>query len=97
MSEVNAMVVREWCYCQQPEVYEIYCDICGGTHTTWSEYENHIWCYHCEKDTVGTRGIFAGPVPLGVCELFGIRFDRIRLSDNKLLRMKVEDGKIVYA
>lgn len=95
-SHANNLVMREWCYCQKPSVYEVYCDICGGDNTTWSEYEKHIWCYDCEKDTKGTGGIFDGPIPVELCKMMGISFDRIRLSDDKLLRMKIEGGKIVY-
>jgi hypothetical protein len=96
-NDVNALVMREWCYCQKPEVYEIYCDICGGTNTTWSEYERHIWCYDCEKDTRGTGGVFDGPISVELCKTMGISFDRIRLADGKLLKMSIEDEKIVYA
>jgi len=96
-NQVERLVMRDWCYCQKPEAYEVYCDICEGNNTTWSEYEGLIWCYDCEKDTRGTGGIFDGPIPLGACSLMGISFDRIRLADNKLLKMKIEDGKIVYA
>lgn len=80
---------REWCYCQYPSVYEVSCDQCGGTHTTWSEYEKHIWCFDCEIDTLGTPGIFGGPIPLHACEALGICFDRIILADNSIV--KTED------
>lgn len=87
-------VMREWCYCQKPEVYEIYCDICGGNNTTWSEYEKLIWCYDCKKDTAGTGGIFDGPISHKLCEMMGVSFDRIRISDGELLKM-VNDGKTI--
>ena len=80
------MKKREWCYAQHPYVYDIECDKCAGTNITWSEYEKMIWCFDCEIDTLGTSGIFDGPIPVGLCEDLGIKFDRIRLSDNKLIK-----------
>lgn len=80
---------REWHYCQKPSVYGVHCDKCGGGNTDWSEYKAHIWCFSCEVDTKGTPGIFDGPIGVEVSRMMGISFDRIRLSDNKLLRMKI--------
>lgn len=79
---------RTWCYAQKPIIYEITCDLCQGTNTTWSEYIDHIWCYDCEKDTKGTEGIFGGPIGIGVCNLLGIRFDRINLKTRKIMKQK---------
>ena len=67
---------RTWHYVHLPVVYEISCDKCGGTNTTWSEYEGHIWCRDCNIDTKGTAGIFDGPIPIGLCGVLGISFDR---------------------
>jgi hypothetical protein len=92
----DKLVKREWCYCQYPKVYEVYCDICGGSNTTWSEYERHIWCFDCEKDTHGTGGIFDGPISVELCELMGISLDRVRLADNVRLKMRIEGEKIIY-
>ena len=94
--EISIFVKREWCYYQKPAVYEISCDLCGGDNTTWSEYQGHIWCFDCVRDTRGTGGVFGGPIPLGACELMGIRFDRIRLSDGKLLRMRAGDDGVSW-
>lgn len=77
---------RTWCYSQYPAVYEVLCDKCGGTNTSWSEYEHHIWCFDCKKDVKGTEGIFGGPVPIEACHLMGIRFDRIDLKTFKLIK-----------
>ena len=87
---------REWIYCQQPHVYDINCDKCGGVNITWSEFQKLIWCFDCEIDTPGTSVIFGGPIPMGCCELMGISFDRIRLSDERLLKVKIKDGQIIY-
>lgn len=93
----NNLIKRKWCYSQSPIVYEIYCDICNGDNITWSEYKGLIWCFDCEKDTRGTGGIFDGPIPIRFSNMMGINFDIIRLEDNELLKMDVdENGKIIY-
>jgi len=75
---------RKWCYIQKPVVYDVFCDICGGSNTTWSEFEHKIWCYDCEIDTGGTPGIFDGPIPVNIAKNIGINFNRINLETNKL-------------
>jgi hypothetical protein len=90
------MKKREWIYCQKPQEYDIECDICGGTNIEWSEYEHKIWCYDCKKDTDGTGGIFDGPIPMGLCEMMGISFDKIRLSDGAYLKMIEKDGSVEW-
>lgn len=88
---------RKWVYCQQPTVYEISCDLCGGSNITWSEFEHMIWCYDCKKDTRGTEGIFDGPIPLEVSKILGISFDRIDLKTKKLKKMRVtKTGKLIW-
>jgi len=74
----------------------VYCDKCGGSNTTWSEYEKLIWCFDCKIDTRGTEGIFGGPVSVGVANMMGISFDRIRLEDGKLLKMEIKDGNVIW-
>jgi len=81
------MKKRKWCYAMKPTVYEISCDICWGNNITWSEFEKMIWCYDCKKDTSGNSGIFGGPIPMELCEMFGISFDRIDLETGKRLIM----------
>lgn len=88
---------REWVYCHKPSVYEICCDKCNGINITWSEFEGKIWCYDCEIDTEGTGGIFSGPISIELLEMFGIRLDRIRLSDGKPLILTYgNNGEIIY-
>lgn len=82
---------RKWCYSQKPTVYCIQCDLCNGSNITWSEFEHKIWCYDCKKDTSGTGGIFDGPIPVGLCKIMGIRFDRINIKTKKISRWV--DGK----
>lgn len=55
-----------------------------------------IWCYDCEIDTPGTGGIFDGPIPIEVCGILGISFDKIRLSDGKVLKMIVGKERLTW-
>ena len=57
-------------------------------NTTWSEFEHMIWCFDCEKDTPGSRGIFDGPIPLECCNLMGVRFDRINIKTGKIMKQE---------
>ena len=90
------MKKRAWCYVMPPTVYEISCDICGGSNLTWSEFEHFIWCFDCEKDTKGSGGIFDAPIPYEITKMLGISFDRIDLKTGKRLCMQVENGKSVW-
>ena len=90
------MKKRKWCYIMQPTAYEIVCDICGGSDITWSEFETRIWCYDCEKDTPGTGGIFSGPIPINLCALMGISFDRIDIKTQEIIKMKEVGDRLVW-
>ena len=72
----NNLKPRTWHYVQNPANYEITCDKCNGSNIQWSEFEGLIWCYDCKIDTKGTAGIFDGPIPVSVCEVLGISFDK---------------------
>ena len=96
LSVIGRMKKRKWCYVQPPTAYDIACDICGGNNITWSEYEGHVWCYDCEKDTGGTGGIFDGPIPYELTQMLGISFDKIDMATGKRLYMKDKDGKLVW-
>ena len=76
----STRVLRERVFVLEPARYQIRCDLCGGDNITWSEYEHLIWCYDCEKDTVGTGGIFDGPIPLGATQLLGLSLDMVDLK-----------------
>ena len=67
---------RTWVYIHNPKHYEIQCDVCGGSKIEWSEWEKLIWCYDCELDTKGTGGIFSGPIPVELCKMMGISFEK---------------------
>jgi hypothetical protein len=78
--ESMTMKKREWVYLQNPKDYGIECDLCSGDNIDWSEFDKLIWCYDCEKDTEGTKGLLDGtPVPVQTCRLMGITFDQLNL------------------
>lgn len=90
------MKKRTWCYAMKPTAYEISCDICGGHNITWSEYEKRIWCYDCQKDTLGNEGIFDGPIPINVCQILGFSLDRVDIKTGKRLVMQEINGKLEW-
>ena len=78
---------REWCYIHHPRVYDMAgCPTCGDAiNIMWSEYVDHCWCPKCEIDYIPVNyGIFDGPIPLGVCALMGIKFDRIIIATHEV-------------
>ena len=81
----NERTLRERVFVMEPARYDIRCDLCGGTDVVWSEYERMIWCYDCEKDTVGTGGIFDGPVPVGATGVLGLSLDMVDLETGQRL------------
>ena len=91
------MKKRKWCYIHPPSVYEIACDKCGGTNTTWSEYEHMIWCYDCKIDTRGTGGIFDGPIAVELLTLLGISLNRFYFaSPDKMFKPVTSGHRIIY-
>jgi hypothetical protein len=66
------------------------CDKCSGTNIQWSEYEHKIWCYDCEIDTDGTKGIFDGPIGIQTCYLIGLTFDRINLETQQIEKLNLD-------
>ena len=79
-------------------MFDMSCDKCGGTSIEWSEYEHKIWCYDCEIDTEGNKGIFDGPIPLRATYLLGLNFDRINLETEQLERLNLDTSgeKLVW-
>jgi len=90
------MKKRTWCYIMKPTAYQISCDLCSGDNLAWSEYEKMVWCFDCEKDTPGNGGIFTGPIPLEVCELLGISFDRIDLATGNRIKMRELEDRVEW-
>lgn len=81
---------RTWYYCQSPVVFEMQCDKCEGQNITWSEFERMIWCYDCEIDTEGYKGIFDGPVPIHISGLIGMSFDRYNMETCEIEKFDIE-------
>lgn len=79
------MKKRKEHFVQKPQVYGIRCDVCGSDNLDWSEYEGLIWCYNCEIDTKGTAGIFDGPIPINLCKMMGISFDKFNLETKEII------------
>lgn len=90
------MKKRTWCYIMGPPEYDIFCDICGGSNLTWSEFEGYVWCYDCQKDTPGTKGVLDGAVSIQGLLIFGVSLDRIDLNTKKRLRIKEVNGQITW-
>ncbi len=90
------MKKRKWMYTEKPSAFEIRCDKCGGHMITWSEYEHMIWCYQCKIDTLGTGGIFDGPIPLEVARLFGHTFDKFYFKDKSIRKMEIIGDKLIW-
>lgn len=78
------MKKREFCYLQHPAVYDIAPCNCGSGNYTWSEYEDHLWCFTCEIDFKPKHwGIFDGPIPFNLSNLLGIHFYRVELKSGE--------------
>ncbi|RLB94057.1 MAG: hypothetical protein DRH26_02205 [Deltaproteobacteria bacterium] len=86
---------RTWLYIMPPSAYEISCDKCSG-EVEWSEYEHCVWCPKCQIDTPGNDGVFSGPMPIEVMEMFGVSLDKIDLKTGERLYMKVLEDKVVW-
>lgn len=86
---------RTHIYCQHPQVYEIAgCPNHEEQNYSWSEYEQRLWCFICEVDFEPEHwGIFDGPIPMGLCELMGISFDRINIKTHKRVVPNFADEK----
>jgi hypothetical protein len=78
----------------KPSAFEMAgCHGCGNEEPEWSEFKNHLWCNCCQVDYIPTHnGIFDGPVPIGVCELLGISFDRFNLETQQVESFEIPDG-----
>lgn len=92
------MKKRTWHYILPPTAYDMRCDKCWtgeldddtGTNITWSEYEHMIWCFECEVDTEGFKGIFDGPIPIQTTFLLGLHFDRFNMKTNQIEKFNIE-------
>lgn len=78
---------RTHVYCQPPEAYEIgRCPKDPNHRITWSEFEDHLWCYECGVDFVPEHwGCFDGPIPMALAREIGMSFDRICIKTRKVV------------
>lgn len=80
---------RKWAYCMWPSTYQIPPCACGNVNIQWSEWEKHVWCDVCKKDFIPEHnGVFDGPIPLGLANMLGIRFDRYDLKTLTITRQE---------
>lgn len=88
-----AFGLRTWVYLQRPREYGISGCACGNGDPDWSEFNRHLWCAACQRDFVPeSDGIFGGPIPVEICRLMGIGFDRLNLITGEV--EKFEDGRL---
>jgi hypothetical protein len=89
------LLKRTHVYILQPTAYEISgCPVSPTHEVTWSEYEDHLWCFDCEVDFIPEHwGIFDGPIPVGAATMMGLSFDRISLDgQNTIVKMPDRDA-----
>ncbi len=89
---------RTHIFVQPPEVYEIAgCPVDEFHKITWSEFEHHLWCFECEQDFIPKHwGIFDGPIPIGLCGMMGISFDRMNIKTHRITPMPAFDGSKLH-
>jgi len=78
------MKPRTWHYAYHPSLYQVACPNCADHNITWSEWQEHLWCYECEKDIKIENSILNGPIPTTVANAMGIKFDRVIIATGKL-------------
>jgi len=81
-------VLRTHHWIMKPSSYGMACPLEHNHKITWSEYESHIWCYHCSRDwyvTINNAGVFSGPIPITLAAILGIRFERVEISTQKVI------------
>jgi hypothetical protein len=71
---------RTWHYVQGPTTFDLVCPHNNSHNITWSEFEDHIWCYDCEQDIEYKPGYAIFPTQLA--ELLGITFDKFDMTTN---------------
>ena len=87
------MEKRTWHYIQKPQEHDISCPVCESRNLAWSEFENCIWCYKCEKDYDNYVSALSGPVPVRVALMLGISFDRYNMETKKVEKYNVDTNQ----
>lgn len=82
---------RTWHYAMSPRAFEVAPCACGNADIQWSEFKDHCWCERCQIDFKPAHaGIFDGPIPIQLCTMLGMRFDRVLLPSGTLDRYDLE-------
>lgn len=82
---MTELTKRAWWYVQPPQAFEMANCPCGNHETQWSEFEKHLWCEQCQKDFIPEHaGIFDSPIPINLCRLMGLSFDRINAATHEV-------------
>lgn len=80
------MKKRKDCYICNPIYLELFCPINHEHKITWSEFEEHIWCYECEKDIKYEPG-YAGPIPVEVAKMLGVDYRKYNIKTGKIIEI----------
>lgn len=92
--KTEPMTRRDWYYAMPPSAFEVAPCVCGNADTQWSEFKEHCWCDRCQVDFKPAHaGIFDGPIPMGACEMLGLRFDRVIIATMALDRYDTQAGR----
>jgi len=78
------MKKRTECYVCNPQALDLFCPNDPDHKITWSEYEEHIWCYDCNEDIKYEPG-FAGPIPVEASKLLGIDYRKYNIKTGKII------------
>jgi len=78
------MKKRTECYVCNPIFLELHCPVNEEHKIAWSEYEEHIWCYDCNKD-IKYESVGAGPIPAEISKLLGIDYRKYNLETGEII------------
>ena len=76
---------REVCYICHPHYLDLYCPNNPDHKITWSEYEQHIWCYDCNKDIEYPRGVTI--IALGLAKIIGIDYREYNIKTGEIIEL----------
>lgn len=89
--EAALLAKRTFHFAHPPKHFDLPPHSCGHDDAQWSEFEEHLWCSHCEVDfKPDHRGIFGGPIPINTAMMMGVCFDRVIIATGKLDRYSPE-------
>ena len=85
--ETATLAKRSWHFARQPKHFEIPPHSCGRDDAQWSEFDEHLWCSHCNVDfKPENNGIFDGLIPINTAMMMGVCFDRMIIATGALDR-----------